>query len=87
MNKSDSKYRLRDLLGEIDLYDRKIVHSQNRESFASEADCSQVVAKLAAKRDALAKKAIALIESGVEFDLSALPISFKQAFLPIEENI
>lgn len=35
MNKSDSKYRLRDLLGEIDLYDRKIVHSQNRESFAS----------------------------------------------------
>ncbi len=78
-SKSESKYHLRDLHAEIDLYDRKIIHCEKYERFDSESDRAAAVAKLVAKRALLARNAVAMVKSGVECDSTTLPRSFKQA--------
>ncbi len=85
--KSESKYHLRDLHAEIDLYDRKIVHCEHYERFESDKDRASAVAKLIAKRETLTKNAVAMAKSGVEYDPSTLPRSFKQAHKPSEESL
>lgn len=85
--KSESKYHLRDLHAEIDLYDRKIKHCETYERFESESDRAAAVAKLVAKRALLTKNALAMVESGIEYDNSTLPRSLKQASTTSQEGL
>lgn len=73
----DTKYHLRDLYQEISLFDRKISHCQNYESFSSEAERSEAVAKLETKRDDLLKVARGMVARGVEYNVDDLPRSMK----------
>ncbi len=71
------KYYLRDLHREIDLYDRKLIHMLKHEVFATDALRDAAARKLATKREALAATARALVASGIEFQESDLPRSFR----------
>ena len=71
------KYYLRDILREIDLYDRKLLHLLKHELFASDALRDAAVRKLSLKRDALAETAKSLVASGMEYAESELPRSFR----------
>lgn len=71
------KYYLRDILREIDLYDRKLLHLLKHESFATDALRDAAVRKLTLKRDALAETARTLVASGMEYAESELPRSFR----------
>ncbi len=76
--KPDSKYALQDLYAEIDLFDRKINHSQKYASFDSDQERASAVEKLMTKRETLAKAAIAMAGRGVECNPKYLPRSFKE---------
>ena len=76
---SENKYHLLDLHKEIDLFDRKIAHTKNIESFDSEDRRSSAVKRLETKRTALVAAAVDLANKGVEFDPKSLPRSFKAA--------
>lgn len=71
------KYFLRDLHREIDLYDRKMIHTSKHESFDTPAMRDAAVRKLALKRDALVSTARTLHASGVEFADHELPRSLR----------
>ena len=71
------KYFLRDLHREIDLYDRKLIHLVKHEVFATEALREAASRKLTNKRDQLAETARSLAASGIEFDDTDLPRSFR----------
>lgn len=71
------KYYLRDIHREIDLYDRKLIHLEKHEVFATEALREAAVKKMATKRDALAATARSLAAAGIEFHESELPRSFR----------
>ncbi len=75
--KADSKYALQDMYEEIDLFDRKIAHCQNHEKFDSEQERTNALEKLATKREALVKAALAMASRGVECDPKHLPRSLK----------
>lgn len=72
-----SKYFLRDLHQEIDLFDRKLAHLANHVEFASPADREEAQGRLLAKRAPLEKAARELAACGVEFDVRELPRSFR----------
>jgi hypothetical protein len=71
------KYQLRSLHEEIDLFDRKLAHLKNHESFASEEARSESIDKMTAKRNLLVRKAQQMIEEGIEFKSSELPRSLR----------
>ena len=71
------KYFLRDLHREIDLYDRKLIHSLKHEIFATEALRDAANRKLATKRETLAATARSLAAAGIEFQEHELPRSFR----------
>jgi len=71
-----SQYALNDLHQAIDLMDRKIVHCNTLESFASEAAREAHLRKLSSKRTALVKSALTLAALGVRSDPKFLPRSF-----------
>jgi hypothetical protein len=71
------KYFLRDLHREIDLYDRKLIHLVKHETFATEALRDAAARKLTNKREQLAETARTLVASGIEFQESDLPRSFR----------
>lgn len=73
----DSKYALKDLHQEIDLFDRKIAYCQNFEEFGSSEARAAAVKKLATRRESLVKAAISMAERGVVCDPKYLPRSFK----------
>ena len=74
----DSKYSLRDLHQEIDLYDRKIAYCQLHQKFDSEPERESALQKLVTKRESLVKTALAMAGRGVECDPKYLPRSFKE---------
>ncbi len=74
----DIKYALQDLYAEIDLFDRKIAHCQNHETFASEQEREAALKKLRTKRETLVRNALAMASRGVECDPKHLPRSIKQ---------
>ena len=76
---SENKYHLLDLHKEIDLFDRKIAHTKNIESFDSEDRRTSAVKRLETKRTALVTVAVELANKGVEYDPKSLPRSFKAA--------
>jgi biotin carboxyl carrier protein len=67
------KYQLRSLHEEIALFDRKLAHAQNYETFASEDSREAAVEKLTAKRNLLVRKAKEMIDSGVEVTYATRP--------------
>lgn len=72
----DSKYALKDLHQEIDLFDRKIAYCQNYEKFDSEDARAAALKKLVTKRESLVKAALGMASRGVVCDPKYLPRSF-----------
>lgn len=68
-----SKYHLKSLHQEIDLYDRKLAHLDKFTPDASGAERT----KMLNKRNLLAKAARQLVADGIEFDPKDLPRSFQ----------
>ncbi len=79
----ENKYYLKTVHDEIDLYDRKLAHLLNFETFATEADRAAATRKLTLKRDALALTAKRLAEEGIEFNQNDLPRSFRPKDAPV----
>jgi hypothetical protein len=73
----ENKYYLLALHKEIDLFDRKIAHAKNIESFDSDHSKVLAIKKLETKRAALVATATDLASKGVEYDPQWLPRSFK----------
>jgi hypothetical protein len=71
------KYQLRTLHEEIALFDRKLAHAQNFESFSDEDARSTAVAKLTSKRSLLIRKAQQMIDEGIEFNELDRPKSLR----------
>ena len=67
------KYQLRSLHEEIALFDRKLAHMQNYETFSTPSERETALEKLTAKRSLLARKAQELIDSGVEVTYAPRP--------------
>ena len=80
----DSKYALRDLHEQIDLFDRKIAYCETHEKFDSEQERSTTLQKLTTKRGTLVKNALAMAERGIQCEAKYLPRSFKKAAEPAE---
>lgn len=74
-----SKYQLKELHRQIDLYDRKIAACETFEKFDSEMARASSRQKLVNRRERLVKSARAMESQGVEFDAAQLPRSYKQA--------
>jgi hypothetical protein len=74
-----TKYDLRDLHREIDLYDRKIAACESFEKFDSDSARSSSRQKLVTKRERLVKSARLMESQGVEYDPADLPRSFREA--------
>jgi hypothetical protein len=74
-----SKYHLKDLHREIDLFDRKIAYCRNYEKFTSEFERESACHKLVTKRETLVKRAAAMASQGIEYDPEQLPRSMKNA--------
>ncbi len=77
--KPTTRYELRDVHQEIDLFDRKITHCQNYEKFESETDRAAALQKLVTRRETLVKAALDAVNRGVESEPEYLPRSFKLA--------
>lgn len=71
------KYFLRSLHQEIDFYDRKLANLEKYGDFPTAEDRKEATDKLITKRAALEKTAKELAASGVEFNESELPRSFR----------
>jgi hypothetical protein len=69
---------LRALHQEIDLFDRKLAHLAKYGEYSSEADRKAAASKLEKKRETLAVEARKLVKSGVDFQISELPRSFRE---------
>jgi hypothetical protein len=83
----ESKYHLKNLHAEIDLYDRRLAHLLKFEVFATEAARAAATRKLNLKRDPLVATAKRLAAEGVEFQLSELPRSFRPEGVPVPAPI
>ena len=73
----ESKYYLKTLHADIDLFDRRLAHLLKFEVFATEAARATAVRKITLKRDPLVAIARRLAAEGVEFKESELPRSFR----------
>ena len=78
----ESKYYLKSVHAEIDLYDRRLAHLNKFEIFESEAARAAAARKLSLKRDPLVVIAKRLVAEGVEYKESELPRSFRPEGVP-----
>ena len=69
------KYFLKDLLREIDLYDRKIEHLSHHTNPEADANRDRNVKSATTRRDNLIVTARKLMTEGIEYDDNALPTS------------
>lgn len=76
--KPASKYELKDVYQEIDLYDRKIAYCRDHEAFDSDQDRAAALQKLTTKRETLVKTAREANSRGIECDPRFLPRSLAQ---------
>jgi hypothetical protein len=81
-----SKYHLKDLHREIDLFDRKIAYCRNYEKFTSEFERESACHKLVTKRESLVKRAAAMTSQGIEYDPKQLPRSMKDVAVSGKAN-
>jgi hypothetical protein len=73
----ESKYYLKSVHAEIDLFDRRIAHLVKYDVFETEAARAAAVRKLNLKREPLVTTAKRLAAEGVEFKDTELPRSFR----------
>ncbi len=78
----ESKYHLKTLHADIDLYDRRLAHLLKFEVFATDAARAAAARKITLKRDPLVITARRLAAEGVEFKESELPRSFRPEGVP-----
>jgi hypothetical protein len=85
----ESKYYLKSVHAEIDLFDRRLAHLMKYDTFETEAARAAAARKLTLKREPLVQTAKRLAAEGVEFKESELPRSFRPDGLPapVEERI
>jgi hypothetical protein len=74
---TESKYYLKSIHSEIDLFDRRLAHLLKYDVFESEAARAAAARKLTLKRDPLVATAKRLASEGVEYKESELPRSFR----------
>jgi hypothetical protein len=86
-NNVENKYYLKTVHEEIDLYDRKLAHLLNFETFETEADRAAATRKLTLKRDALALNAKRMAAEGIEFNQNELPRSFRPKDAPAAAEV
>jgi hypothetical protein len=77
------KYQLKTLHEEISLFDRKLAHLRNYESFPSDAERDAAADKLAAKRNLLVRRAQQMIDEGIEFSELERPKSLSSDDAPV----
>jgi hypothetical protein len=73
----ESKYYLKSVHAEIDLFDRRLAHLMKYDTFDTEAAKAAAARKLNLKREPLVQTAKRLAAEGVEFKDSELPRSFR----------
>jgi hypothetical protein len=73
----ESKYYLKSVHAEIDLFDRRLAHLMKYDVFDTEAARAAAARKLTLKREPLVQTAKRLAAEGVEFKESDLPRSFR----------
>lgn len=78
----ESKYQLKTLHADIDLYDRRLAHLLKYEVFATEAARVAAARKITLKRDPLVVTAKRLAAEGIEYKESELPRSFRPEGVP-----
>lgn len=78
----ESKYYLKSVHAEIDLFDRRLAHLLKYDVFETEAARAAAARKLTLKRDPLVATAKRLQAEGIEFKESELPRSFRPDGLP-----
>jgi len=83
----ESKYHLKTLHADIDLFDRRLAHLLKYEVFATEAARAAAVRKITLKRDALVVIAKRLAAEGVEYKESELPRSFRPEGVPVPVEV
>jgi len=83
----ESKYYLKSVHAEIDLFDRRLAHLNKFEVFESEAARVAAARKLTLKRDPLVVIAKRLVAEGVEYKESELPRSFRPEGVPAPVEI
>jgi hypothetical protein len=84
----ESKYYLKSVHAEIDLFDRRLAHLMKYDVFDTEAARAAAARKLTLKREPLVQTAKRLAAEGVEFKESDLPRSFRPDGVraPVEEK-
>jgi hypothetical protein len=78
----ESKYYLKSVHAEIDLFDRRIAHLLKYDTFENDAARAAAARKLTLKREPLVQTAKRLAAEGIEFKDSELPRSFRPEGLP-----
>lgn len=78
----ESKYYLKSVHAEIDLFDRRIAHLLKYDTFESDAARAAAARKLTLKREPLVQTAKRLAAEGIEFKDSELPRSFRPEGVP-----
>jgi hypothetical protein len=78
----ESKYYLKSVHAEIDLFDRRLAHLMKYDTFDSDAARAAAARKLNLKREPLVQTAKRLAAEGVEFKDSELPRSFRPEGVP-----
>ncbi len=78
----ESKYHLKTIHAEIDLFDRRLAHLNKYDVFETEAARAAAARKLNLKRDPLVVTAKRLVAEGVEYKESELPRSFRPDGVP-----
>lgn len=72
-----SKYSLKSLHEEIGLLDRKLAHLHKFSVFQNDTERDTAAAKMEHKRDLLVRQARAMVEEGIEFHATDLPVSLR----------
>jgi hypothetical protein len=78
----ESKYYLKSVHAEIDLFDRRLAHLLKYDTFDTEAARAAAARKLTLKREPLVQTAKRLAAEGVEFKEAELPRSFRPEGAP-----
>jgi hypothetical protein len=78
----ESKYYLKSVHAEIDLFDRRLAHLLKYDTFDTEAARAAAARKLNLKREPLVQTAKRLAAEGVEFKEAELPRSFRPEGAP-----
>lgn len=79
---TESKYHLKSIHAEIDLFDRRLAHLNKYDVFETEAARVAAARKITLKRDPLVATAKRLASEGVEYKESELPRSFRPEGTP-----